>query len=45
MTRNNEVYKYQCVRNPFIDYPDLIYKILEIDNTPFENKGTLIKKE
>ncbi|TQC55088.1 endonuclease [Mycoplasmopsis cynos] len=45
ITRNNEVYKYQCVRNPFIDYPDLIYKILEIDNTPFENKGTLIKKE
>ncbi|BBA22446.1 Putative extracellular nuclease, EndA/NucM family [Mycoplasmopsis bovirhinis] len=42
VVRNNETYKYQNNRNPFIDYPDLILKITGDDTTPFTNKGVLI---
>ncbi|EIE40056.1 putative extracellular nuclease, EndA/NucM family protein [Mycoplasmopsis canis UF31] len=40
--RNEEIYKYQNNRNPFTDYPNLIFKIIGADNTPFINKGVLI---
>ncbi|QGZ97637.1 hypothetical protein GE118_02360 [Mycoplasma sp. NEAQ87857] len=42
ITRNNESAKYESLRNPFIDYPDL-YNNLFIENPkPFVNKGILI---
>lgn len=37
VNRNNLIYEdYQHNRNPFIDYPDLVYKIFGVDETPFD---------
>lgn len=33
MQRNNRIYEYQGNRNPFIDYPDLVYKIIDFELT------------
>lgn len=45
--RNNEVYKIQKNRNPFIDHPELVEKIWGDDHTPFgeETDTASIEKE
>ncbi|QKT05730.1 endonuclease [Mycoplasma sp. OR1901] len=43
VTRNNQTAKYQKIRNPFIDYPDLYENIFGENPKPFKNKGVLIK--
>ncbi|MFV8459147.1 endonuclease [Mycoplasma sp. CR] len=45
VTRNNEIAKFQEVRNPFIDYPDLADSIFGNNPKLFVNKGVLIKAE
>ncbi|WP_117274941.1 endonuclease [Mycoplasmopsis edwardii] len=41
--RNNETYKFQKIRNPFIDYPGLVDNIFGNDPKPFQNKGILVE--
>lgn len=37
INRNNLIFNdYQHNRNPFIDYPELVYKIFGVDATPFD---------
>lgn len=43
VSRNNSVFKYNKIRNPFTDYPELIDSLL--GKTTFKNKGILIKIE
>ncbi|WP_051521852.1 endonuclease [Mycoplasma leonicaptivi] len=39
--RNNETYKFNKIRNPFIDYPDILNNIFGKNPKPFKNKGVL----
>ncbi|ACF07591.1 Extracellular ribonuclease precursor [Metamycoplasma arthritidis] len=44
--RNNAIAKHQGIRNPFIDYPELVEAIYGNNKTfVFQNKGILIGKE
>ncbi|VEU76574.1 endonuclease [Mycoplasmopsis columboralis] len=42
VTRNNEGEKYNKLRNPFIDYPDLAENLYGSNPKPFVNKGVLV---
>ncbi|QKT05729.1 endonuclease [Mycoplasma sp. OR1901] len=42
ITRNNETAKYEQMRNPFIDYPNLYENIFGENPKPFKNKGVLV---
>ncbi|MBU4693272.1 endonuclease [Mycoplasma sp. CSL7491-lung] len=42
ITRNNETAKFEEMRNPFIDYPNLYENIFGENPKPFHNKGVLV---
>ncbi|MCU4706979.1 endonuclease [Mycoplasma sp. CSL7503-lung] len=42
ITRNNETAKFEEMRNPFIDYPNLYENIFGENPKPFHNKGILV---
>ncbi|VEU74851.1 Endonuclease I [Mycoplasmopsis citelli] len=42
ITRNNAVAKYNGLRNPFIDYPNLIENLFGNNPKPFVNRGILV---